>query len=217
MKVFKHLFYPDERKGMELDIIKFFTSDEASGIYLGYLDAKSNRWEKSPLTAVNYGPTGGIAQPVRGIQMERERNLAYLIDIEKRELRLEEANLLYDCDKILDRFVFEGTPGDIVNELLVNGFNKIFERMEIDTSQIDMNEILIQSELRSDLRRMDRLAHEKALELSNAYKLLVKPGFTYSEFMHRFEFYLQYGLSIKGVFTPVGDPVRYISECLPML
>ena len=88
----------------------------------------------------------------------------------------------------------------------------------IDTSNVDMKDPLIQRELETDLRRMDRLRHDGAPENSNAYRVTVTPSVkTYYPGLHRFRFFIQYGELHGEQFKPIGDTVRYQSETLPML
>ena len=88
----------------------------------------------------------------------------------------------------------------------------------LDTIEIDMNDPEIQSELRTDLRRMDRLKHEEMPEGSDAYRVKVMPSTrTYMSGLHRFRFEIQYGSLVNGEFEPKGEPVLYQTESLPMI
>ncbi len=85
----------------------------------------------------------------------------------------------------------------------------------LDTSQIDMNDIQIRAELDIDLQRMDKLPHDRAPNGSNAYKVAITPGHTYTLSCHQFDFQLQYGILKKDKFTSMGEPVKYTTELLP--
>ena len=88
----------------------------------------------------------------------------------------------------------------------------------LDTSQIDMTNPIIQSELEIDLRRMDRLSHDGSPENANTHKVTVTPSIrTYSPGLHRFRFEIQYGKKEGDEFTPIGEPIYYQSETLPFL
>jgi hypothetical protein len=85
----------------------------------------------------------------------------------------------------------------------------------LDTTEIDLDDQEIQSELEADLRRMDRLPHP---ENATAYQVLVRPSKrTYMPGLHRFVYVIQYGILYNGEFQPEGDIVRYQTETLPMI
>lgn len=88
----------------------------------------------------------------------------------------------------------------------------------LDTTKIDMDNSTIQSELNTDLRRMDHLSHDKVPEGTNAYKVTVEPSEkTYGAFHHRFRFEIQYGKLDGDKFIPLGKPKKTQSEALPMI
>ena len=88
----------------------------------------------------------------------------------------------------------------------------------VDTSQIDTDNPLIRNELDIDLRRMNRLDHSEAPDGADAYRVVVKPSSaTYSEFLHRFIFEIQYGKFDGGEFIPLGEVLKKQTETLPFL
>jgi hypothetical protein len=65
---------------------------------------------------------------------------------------------------------------------------------------------------------MDKLRHENLPENADAYLVKVMPSSqTYTSHLHRFIFEIQYGTMKDETFLPIGKPVRYQSETLPMI
>lgn len=88
----------------------------------------------------------------------------------------------------------------------------------LDTTEINMNDPEIQAELRTDLRRMDRLRHEEMPEGCDSYRVKVMPSTrTYMPGLHRFRFEIQYGNLVDDKLKPKGEVVFYQTETLPMI
>ena len=117
MQVFKYLQYPEIKEVQEIQLVEFFTKDEATGIYLAYPDSLFKS-----LFAVNYGYNGGN-KPIRGIQQGEN---IYEINIDNNTLIYHPNQyILYDSDKIFDRVVLEGKV-----EVLILEFQNIGFRLE---------------------------------------------------------------------------------------
>lgn len=87
----------------------------------------------------------------------------------------------------------------------------------LDTTEVDMNNPKIKSELETDLKRMDHLKHEEMPKDSDAYKVRVKPSKkTYTSNLYRFIFEIQYGKITEQGFEPKGETIIYQTESLPM-
>ena len=88
----------------------------------------------------------------------------------------------------------------------------------LDTQAIDIENKTIQYELSIDLERMDLMKHENIPKKVNAYKVIVTPSVvTYTDFLHRFRFEIQYGTLKKDKFKQIGESIKTQSEALPFL
>ena len=88
----------------------------------------------------------------------------------------------------------------------------------LDTTEIDIDNPEIRSDLDIDLRRMDLMKHEAAPEDADTYSVVVRPSTkTYYLGLYRFIFNIQYGKMEGEEFKPMGEPEQYQSETLPMM
>lgn len=103
---------------------------------------------------------------------------------------------------------------------LISSFklSKLMLTRILDTSEIDMSDPEIRSELETDLRRMNYMEHYDIPKGANAYTVTVRPSSqTYRHSLHRFTFEIRYGRMNNGEFEPQGEPVFRQTETLPMI
>lgn len=88
----------------------------------------------------------------------------------------------------------------------------------LDTTGIDVKDPEITAELNTDLRRMDCLKHLEAPKEAGHYRVKVTPSArTFAPGLHRFRFELTYGNLEGEKFVPIGEPILYQTETLPMI